>query len=366
DWVIYRTVNSVYASEVSARAGVGAAVTVHGYELQLLPAMLRSLRPDLHVEFRLDIPFPGPRAFEKLPWRTEIIESLLAADVVRVQHPGDESAIRSALLSSGVSARDQPAISIAPTFLDMTAWERLASATATRLEAREVRRRLGAPTTVLLGLGEVDDACGTNMRLQAFEELLRSGRVRGEQVKMIEIVRPARRTSDFSRSQRHRIDATVGRINGDFGRLGSAVVHYQQRDLDPAQRCALYLVADALVATPMHHGLNAPALEFVACRLDGAGALVLSEFSPCVPMLSSATLVNPFDPEALASAVHQTIQMDVAEQGRRMRSLRRGLQFGITPSSIGEHRPARGSRPAGRGGTDHSVSPLCALSSLVP
>lgn len=342
EWASYRTVNGAYASLAAERADVASVVTIHGYELQLVPAMLRSSRPDLHIEFYLDIPFPGPRAFEKLPWSTELIGGLMAAHLIGVQSPADATALRSAAVAAGgchsgpTSIRDSPRIDISPTSVDVALWERLALLPATARDASDVRRRLGSPPKILLGLGDLDDAAGTDVRLEALELLLRSGRVQGTDVRMIEIVRPAMRESDSARRRRRRIEATVARINGDFGRLGSPVVHYLHRHLDPRRRCVLNLSADVMLATPLHHGANAPALEFVASRIADVGAVIVSEFSQCAPSMSHAVLVNPFDPEALSSAIYTTIQMDSVEQARRMSLLRCGLRTGSRgPVDIG-------------------------------
>ncbi|MBI5088515.1 MAG: trehalose-6-phosphate synthase [Actinobacteria bacterium] len=335
-WVSYRAVNRAFAERTAAVAAPGATVWVHDYHLQLVPGLLREMRPDLRIGFFLHIPFPPQELFMRLPWRDEVIEGLLGADVIGFQRTvAAENFIGLAnrllgLETDGLTIRagDGRTVEVGsfPISIDLAEFEALACDEATVEEAHAIRTRLGNPAVVMLGVDRLDYTKGISERLVAFQSLLTARRCDDRVVRppvvLVQVAVPSRETVGDYQSQREHVEQLVGAINGEFATLGHPAVHYLHQSLPLPELVALYRAADVMVVTPLRDGMNLVAKEFVASRPDESGVLVLSEFAGAVDELRDAVIVNPHDPEALVESLATAIAMDDAEARRRMRSLR--------------------------------------------
>lgn len=334
-WDAYVAVNRRFARAAAEAAASHGTVWVHDYQLQLVPAMLREMRPDLRIGFFLHIPFPPQELFMQLPWRQQILDGMLGADVVGFQVPvaaQNFTALARHLLGArgrGSALRHDGRIirvGAFPISVDSARWEREAGDDEVTARMVDLRRRLGRPRTVLLGVDRLDYTKGIDLRLRAFGELLADGRLRAEDCVMVQAAVPSREAADHYGDQRDRVGQMVGALNGDFGHLGAPVVHYLHRGFPPAELAALYRVADVMLVTPLRDGMNLVAKEYVASRTDGTGVLVLSEFAGAARELNRALLVNPHDIEALKDAMVEAVSMPEKEQRMRMRQLRRTVK----------------------------------------
>jgi len=335
-WALYREVNATFARRAAESAAPGALVWVHDYHLQLVPAMLRVLRPDVRIGFFLHIPFPPQELFMRLPWRDEVIEGLLGADLVGFQR--DVAAenfcgLASRLLSAEsadhvVVASDGRRVEVGafPISIDVAELDAMSARQETDATAQDIRGRLGDPEVVLLGVDRLDYTKGIEERLLAFQTTLRAqGKQRGlarPSIVMVQVAVPSRETVDDYQSQRERIEQLVGAINGEFATLGHPAIHYLHQQLPLEELVALYRAADVMLVTPLRDGMNLVSKEFVASRRDEQGVLVLSEFAGAVDELTDAVIVNPHDPESLVAALQTAISMSPTEARRRMRRLR--------------------------------------------
>jgi trehalose 6-phosphate synthase len=338
-WDAYVRVNRRYAEAAAEQAGPGATVWVHDYQLQLVPAMLRELRGDVRIGEFMHIPFPGWGIFAQLPWRRQIVQGLLGADMLGFQRHGDatnflQACRRSAgLVTKGSLVRvptpDGPRevrVGTYPISIDTASYEELAGRESVRARAREIREALGNPRVVLLGIDRLDYTKGILHRLNAYRELLDQGRLTFPDAVLILVVSPSRERVEHYRRLRDEIEVTVGRINGEHAELGSAPVHYLHQTYPREEMAALYLAADVMLVTSLRDGMNLVAKEYIACRLDETGALVLSEFTGAADELPSALLVNPHDIEGLKDAIVQAATLSPAEARRRMRAMRRRVR----------------------------------------
>ncbi len=340
-WDRYVAVNRRFAQATAATAAPGATVWVQDYQLQLVPRMLRELRPDVTIGFFMHIPFPPVELFMQLPWRTELIEGLLGADLVGFHLPGGAQnfmILARKLLAAEVSrgtvgvrgrfgtvrtASHTVKVGAFPISIDAAALDQAARAREVRRRARELRAELGNPGKILLGVDRLDYTKGIDVRLRAFAELLAEDRVDPADTVLIQLATPSRERVDSYRLLRNDIERQVGRINGEFGRVAHPVVSYLHRAVPQHELIAYYAAADVMLVTALRDGMNLVAKEYVACRGDLGGALVLSEFTGAAAELRQAYLVNPHDlddvKDAMAAALSQS-----PEQGRlRMRALRR-------------------------------------------
>ncbi|MGZ5400322.1 MAG: alpha,alpha-trehalose-phosphate synthase (UDP-forming), partial [Nocardioides sp.] len=235
-WEAYVTVNRRFAEKAVEIAEEGATVWVHDYQLQLVPQMLRELRPDLRIGFYLHIPFPPAELFAQLPWRRQILEGLLGADLVGFQLPGGAANfVRLVRQRVGhkthrdlIYLPDGRAVRAAafPISIDAESFEALARQESVTERATEIRTALGNPTKVFLGIDRLDYTKGIVARLRAFSELIKDGAIDVEEAVFVQVATPSRERVEQYRILRDEIDRLVGRVNGDLGRIGSPAIHY--------------------------------------------------------------------------------------------------------------------------------------------
>ncbi|MEA5457090.1 alpha,alpha-trehalose-phosphate synthase (UDP-forming) [Sinomonas sp. JGH33] len=335
-WDAYRRVNERFAVAVLARAAEGATVWIQDYQLQLVPAILRERRPDLKIGFFNHIPFPPPEIFSQLPWRRQVLEGLLGADLVGFQRSNDarnfaRSARRytsaggnGAHILVGPEQRSVRAEAF-PISIDTQRISDLARRPEIQERARQIRHDLGDPKTIMLGVDRLDYTKGISHRLKAFEELLTEERIQVGEVTFIQVASPSRERVEHYRHLREEIEGTVGRINGAFDTLQHTAVRYLHHNYPVEEMVALYLAADVMLVTALRDGMNLVAKEYVAARFNGTGALVLSEFAGASDQLKQALLVNPHDIAGLKDTIVAAIEMPRGTASRRMKAMRRQI-----------------------------------------
>jgi trehalose 6-phosphate synthase len=340
-WERYVDVNRRFAEATSRAAARGATVWVQDYQLQLVPKMLRELRPDLTIGFFLHIPFPPVELFMQMPWRSEIIEGLLGADLVGFHLVGGAQnfLILSRRLVGANTSRGAVGVrsrfgqveltdrtvrvGAFPISIDSGALDQAARDRNVRRRAREIRAELGNPRKIMLGVDRLDYTKGIDVRLKAFSELLAEGRAKRDDTVLIQLATPSRERVDSYRILRNDIERQVGHINGEYAEVGHPVVHYIHRPVPREELIAFFVVADVMLVTPLRDGMNLVAKEYVACRSDLGGALVLSEFTGAAVELRQAYLVNPHDLEGVKDVIEAALNQPPEEGRRRMRALRR-------------------------------------------
>ncbi len=340
-WDAYVRVNRRFAEAAANAAADEAVVWVHDYQLQLVPRMLREIRPDLVIGFFNHIPFPAYGIYSQLPWRRQVLDGLLGADVIGFQRAADAGNFSRAVRrlfgyrtrgtvidipddheagSRHVVARHFP-ISI-----DAAAFEDMARRPEVQERAREIRKSLGDPDIVMLGVDRLDYTKGIRHRMKAFGELLRDGRLSVEEATLVQVASPSRERVDTYRQLRDEIELLVGRLNGDYSILGHPAITYLHHGYPREEMAALYLAADVMLVTALRDGMNLVAKEYVASRYDDDGVLVLSEFAGASDELRQAVLVNPHDIDGLKDAMVEAARMPKRERARRMRALRRRVR----------------------------------------
>jgi len=340
-WERYVKVNRRFAEATSRAAARGGTVWVQDYQLQLVPKMLRALRPDLTIGFFLHIPFPPVELFMQLPWRTEIIEGLLGADLVGFHLVGGAQnflylarhllgahtsrgtvGVRSRLGAVQLESRTVQ-VGAFPISIDSRALDHAARDRTIKRRAREIRAELGNPRKILLGVDRLDYTKGIDVRLKAFSELLAEGRAKRDDTVLVQLATPSRERVESYQILRNDIERQVGHMNGEYGEVGHPVVHYLHRPVPRDELIAFFVASDVMLVTPLRDGMNLVAKEYVACRSDLGGALVLSEFTGAAAELRQAYLVNPHDLEGVKDTIEAALNQSDEEGRRRMRSLRR-------------------------------------------
>ena len=334
----YRRVNQRFADHVAELAGHGATVWVHDYQLQLVPAMLRKLRPDVTIAYFLHIPFPPIELFQQLPWRQQVLDGLLGADLVGFQTEGGSRnflALCERLL--GYEVEDETVVLPAdqggrrvraggfPISIDAAAMDALAATPAVQERARELREELGAPELLLLGIDRLDYTKGIDIRMKAFVELFEDGLLEAGSAVMVQVATPSREMIEEYQRIRNDVELIAGRAMGAVGTVGVSPIHYLHKHLPREELVALYVAADIMLVTPLRDGMNLVAKEYVASRRDGGGALVLSEFAGAAHEMTEAFQVNPHDADGLKRVIMAAVNSPADERRRRMAALRKNV-----------------------------------------
>ena len=341
-WDAYRRVNRRFAEAAAGLAAEGGVVWVHDYQLQLVPAILRELRPDLRIGYFHHIPFPPLELVAQLPWRRQVVEGLLGADLIGFQRAGDATNFTRVvrrltdLVTRGqvvtvpqpgptpdAGATRQVRAAAFPISIDSARFDSVARTPEVRERARQIRADLGDPEVLLLGVDRLDYTKGIRHRIKAYGELLNEGRLEVPRSTLVQVASPSRENVEAYQQLREEVETLVGRINGEHGGIGSTAVYYLHHSYPPEEMAALYLAADVMLVTSLRDGMNLVAKEFVAACTDERGVLVLSEFTGAADELAGALLVNPHDIDGLKDAIERATVMDRREMRTRMRRLRR-------------------------------------------
>ena len=332
-WEAYVTVNRRFAEAAAAAVAPGGTVWVHDYQLQLVPEMVRELRPDVVIGYFHHIPFPAHGLFAQLPWRDQVLRGLLGADVIGFQRAQDAAYFLAAVKrrlkydvkGSTVALPDgrTPLVKGFPISIDTTPYLEMSQRPDIQARAAEIRESLGNPKKILLGVDRLDYTKGIRHRIKAFGELLDQGTISVQDVTFVQVASPSRERVDAYVQLRDEIELAIGRINGDHDTMGHTAIRYLHQGFPREEMVALYLAADVMLVTALRDGMNLVAKEYIATRDDNRGVLVLSEFTGAADELRQAVRVNPHDVEGLKEAIITAIEMPPGEQGRRMRALRK-------------------------------------------
>ena len=340
-WRTYLEVNRKYAREVRSWSSDEDFIWVHDYHLMSVAAEMRRLGSSARIGFFLHIPFPSPDIYLKLPWRMALIEALLHYDLIGFQTARDRrnflQCVRALVKGARIEGRGQVIelktggrtvrVGHFPISIDFNGFMKQAAAPETAARVKELRALL-PKRKLLLGIDRLDYTKGIPLRLQAFHNVLKRYPELRERVSLIQVVVPSREDIAQYRDLRTEIEQLVGKINGDFVDPGGWVpVWYVYRSLSRLDLLAYYRAADIALVTPLKDGMNLVAKEYCACSIEEDCVLVLSEFAGAAAQLSrSALLVNPFDVEGVADAIHRAYCMGMEERRARMKRLRRSIR----------------------------------------
>ncbi len=352
DWQVFCKVNRAFAERTALEAAEGAIVWLHDYNLWMVPAYLRELRPDLRIAFFHHTYFPSADVFNVLPWRRQIVGSLLQCDYIGFHIPRQVEnfvdVARGVMPLQTISRQN-----CAPRFITYgcaVGLERMTTAvdTGTRqvklgahpvgLDIDRVRNALAAPkikelmahlreemqgVRLILSVERLDYTKGILEKLNAYERLLADNPELQGKVTLVTVCVPAAKEMTIYDELQTQIEQAVGRINGRFARIGWTPLQFFFRSLPFEEVSAWYAMADVMWITPLRDGLNLVAKEFVAAQglLGGRGVLVLSEFAGAAAELKGALLTNPHDPADLAQTCYLALNMPASEAQARLREL---------------------------------------------
>ncbi len=345
DWACYQRVNEKFAAALveEMEGCANPIVFVQDYHFALLPKLIKAARPDARVAIFWHIPWPNPEAFGICPWQAELLDGLLGADLIgfhialhcnnflatvdrvleartdrehmTARRHGHSSSVRSYPVSVVLDgARKEAPIS-----------NRDGSSLKTRPFARQIlldEFDLSCES-LALGVDRLDYTKGIVERLTALEHLFEAHPWHRERLTMVQIAAPSRTRIPSYIDLRRQVEETAERINQRYQTAHWKPIVLIERQCSHEEVDRWYRAADLCLVTSLHDGMNLVAKEYLAARDDEDGVLVLSKFTGAAIELRDALLVNPYDTNGVAEAIHQALEMSRGDRRMRMQRMRR-------------------------------------------
>lgn len=340
-WETYKSVNEKFAQAILEHLEEGDKIWVHDYQLLLVPQMVKEKRPDVSVGFFLHIPFPSYEIFRTLPWREEILEGILGADLIgfhtydyerhfissvsRVLHY--ETNINSIHVGNRVIKVDSFPMGIDYEKFQEEAIRQEDKKEQTLLKTRlEQNINLTPDAKFILSIDRLDYTKGIAKRLEALEYFLEKYPEYYERVRLIMLAVPSRENVPQYQQLKKEIDELVGKINGKFSTATWVPVWYFYRSLPFEELVELYTSCEVAFLTPIRDGMNLVAKEYIASRIDQTGVLILSEMAGVAHEMNDALLINPNDYNQMAEALKTALEMPIEEQINRNKIIQKRIK----------------------------------------
>ncbi len=336
NWSYYTKVNEKFAAEIARLARPDHFVWIHDYQLMLVAHYLREMNVTGYLNFFLHIPFPSCDLLRRMPWRNEVISSLLQYDHLGFQTNRDRrnfiQCVRTLIPEASVKARRNLSevmlngrtirLGTYPISIDFHEFNDFGGTKEVSDAAWFVHENLPSRKLVL-GIDRLDYTKGIPERFLAFERALEKYPDIHRHVSLVQIVVPSRTKVPEYRDLKEHLDTISGRINSRFSKQGWVPIHYMFRELNRTQLLGYYRACEIALITPLRDGMNLVAKEYCASSVDNNGLLILSEFAGAADQLQKgALMVNPYDLEGTADAIYAAFIMNDEERRRRMRTLR--------------------------------------------
>lgn len=351
DWENFRNVNRLFAEAACEQASDDALIWVHDYNLWLVPHYIRRIKPNARIALFHHTPFPSPDAFNVLPWREEILSSLLDCNIVGFHIPRYAENFASVACSLMGAERDdvcdvkgpfsptgtalsEPQVTTSLKYqgrrVEIDAWpigtnpgiiEGHLSSFEAGQRVAEIHSEVG-DRRLIISVGRVDYVKGTKEMLEAYDRLLARRPDLKEKVKLFCIcVAPAEGMSVYRSAQRE-IERLVGAINGKYGNLRWTPIMLSTRGVPFDELVCYYRAADVCWITPLRDGLNLVAKEFIGAQNGDPGVLILSEFAGAAVELTESVTVNPYSQRSMDSAIDAALGMKREERARRIATMK--------------------------------------------
>lgn len=342
-WESYKRVNLLYAETLASLMSDDDILWIHDFHLLLLPRMVRELRPGVSIGLFIHIPWPSYEVFRLLPWRTELLEGMIGADLLGFHTYGYVrhflSSIRRLLGFDTVFNR----IAIEERTMMVDAFPKGIHYDKYEQEAKQLKDN-GSPNVntirdqlrffldksndkkIILSIDPLDYTKGIPQRIGAYELFLKEHPEYLERVSLLLIALPTGEMGPAYDSLKRNVDELVGRINGTYGTITWSPIIYLNQYFSLEELIGLYAYSHIALILPFRDGMNMAAKEYVASRLDDTGVLILSELAGAAKELHEAIVVNPNNLGAVVKAIKEALEMPEEEQVRRNRVMKKRLK----------------------------------------
>jgi trehalose 6-phosphate synthase/phosphatase len=342
EWETYVKVNQKFADAVLEQLNEGDTVWVHDYQLLLVPQMIKAKKPNITIGFFLHIPFPSYEIFRTFPWRSEVLEGMLGADLIGFHTYDYERHFLSSIKRilrldvnfNEISYHNRVIkVDSFPMGIDYQKfWEAALKHNNEAEEKSDLQKRLDEHIDpkqnkkLILSIDRMDYTKGIPNRIKAFEYFLNTYPEYKEKVRLVMLAVPSRSNVPQYIKLKRETDELVGRINGQFATVSWTPIWYFYRSLPFDNLIDLYTSADVALITPVRDGMNLVAKEYVATRTKTDGVLILSEMAGAAKEMNEALLINPNSYDDFADTLKRALQMPISEQKTRMKFLQKRLR----------------------------------------
>lgn len=333
-WKAYTKVNELFCNEVLKHANAGDTIWIHDYQLLLLPSMIREQCPDVSIGFFQHIPFPSYEIFRILPWRAQILNGIIGADLIGF-HTYDD--VRHFLSSvSRITGIDNKMgqlrigdricnVDSFPMGIDYKKFSEAVHAPETQKEIEYYREAIGHQK-LIISIDRLDYSKGIPERLKALDLFFELYPEFKGKVSLVFVLVPSRDQVELYRKLKVEIDELVGRVNGKYGNVGWNPIYYFYRSFPFPSLSAFYAISDIALVTPLRDGMNLVCKEYIASKANKKGVLILSEMAGAAKELSDAIIINPNDIYAIVDGLHEALTMPEEEQISRNTTLQNILK----------------------------------------
>lgn len=333
-WRAYCQVNEQFSHVVSEIVRQDDMIWIHDYQLMLVPQFLRKNNPEIAIGYFHHIPFPSYELFRLLPWRRQILEGLVGADLIGF-HTDDYA--RHFLVSIhrllghehnlGQFTVDNRLIRVDtfPMGIDYDRFSQAFSNAKVKKDFQRFKQRV-SDCKVILSVDRLDYTKGIPQRLEAFGDFLDKYQEYREKIVLVLVAVPSRTKVEHYERLKRTLDELVGMINGKYGTIGWTPIWYFYRTFSFNALTVLYNIADVCLVTPVRDGMNLIAKEYIASKNDGAGVLILSEMTGAAKEMGESIIVNPNNREEVVDAIVTALNMSEEERIQRNRVMQSRLE----------------------------------------
>ncbi|WP_398451932.1 glucosylglycerol-phosphate synthase [Sphingobacterium thalpophilum] len=354
DWDHYLHINRLFADRVAREADEGALVWIHEYNLWMVPSFLKTMRPDLKIGFFHHTAFPAADIFNIIPWRKEIIGSLLLCDFISFHIPRYVENFVD-VIRSHTPFKVVKKVGVANQFLTYSCALGVDQMTKViEVDGRQIRlgaqpvgvnrdhiqhilndgsirddieqlkaMKVESGITRIISIERLDYVKGPLEKIQAFGEFLEEYPEFRGKIELVNVCTPPSQGMTIYDEIRDQVNQAVGEINGKFATMNWNPIQYFYRALPFEEVVKQYALSDIAWITPLRDGLNLVAKEYIATHglLDTSGILVLSEFAGASVELPYAILTNPYDRKSMKESLLKALVMEPGEAQLRARRL---------------------------------------------
>lgn len=327
-WFTYKEVNELFLSRISAlEINSKDEIWVHDYQLMLLPNLIREYNRELSISYFQHIPFPPDEVFRCIPWRDELLEGLLGADLIAFHTFTDAKHFRNACVNllelsyenHRLHMRDRDIfIEVFPMGIDFDKFNELAQKKEVQKKAKQIKKSF-RDRKLIVSVDRLDYSKGILMRLHGYEKLLKTYPALHKKVVLYMLVVPSRDTVEQYKHLLDEIDRLVGHINSVYGDNEWRPIAYFYTSIPIQDLSALYLASDICIVSSLRDGMNLVSKEYIATKAhQKEGVLILSELAGASKELTDSLLINPNSEDDIMQALHLAIHMPASERRKRM------------------------------------------------
>jgi trehalose 6-phosphate synthase len=335
DYLSYREVNAFMARALLRFQKPDTSFWVQDYHFLALGAELRNLGVTGPIGFFLHTPWPARSVIEGVPHHRELIEAMLAYDLIGFQTDDDCENFQSYLRENlGLSVRGEivtslhgrTRVAVFPIGIDAEKFAQYAAKSITHPDVSRLRRSLHGEK-LAIGVDRLDYSKGLINRISAFDRMWTERPTLSRAVSLLQIATPSRGAIEAYGNLQDEVARLVSDVNGRHGEVDWTPIRYLNKGFSQAVLAGLYRTAQVGVVTPLHDGMNLVAKEYVAAQNPvDPGVLVLSKFAGAANELNAALLVNPHDIDGMARTIAVALSMPLTERRMRYEAMMKKLQ----------------------------------------